>query len=125
MLAEVRKMKYIINNIQVWDEFRKEMGDNEETGDKNITYYIAPSTTEEAVIHYLETNGDPVYLGWASPGKDGAEETIEEYDEEIREWLSEEGWLNRLLGYPRLRTRKQRKKGLGKEAKGKSMLTGM
>ena len=93
-------MKYIINNIKVWDEFRKEMGDNEETGDKNITYYIAPSTTEEAVIHYLETNGDPVYLGWASPGKDGAEETIEEYDEEIREWLSEEGWLNRLLGYP-------------------------
>jgi hypothetical protein len=59
------EIKHITANIKVWAKYAQEIADNGRRGDDRQILMIGPDASgqnEEWV--YLETNGDPVLVGW-------------------------------------------------------------
>lgn len=82
-------MKYITNSIRVFDNFAKEIARGE-TG----ILKIAPECNGETLYVYLETNGDPVLVGWV--------EDDFTYDDGVTAWINDDSfeWLRVALdGY--------------------------
>lgn len=83
--------KYIANNTKVWCRYAIEIGDNGESGDARVSLHIAPEVGgNEVEWLYLETNGDPVPVGWL----DGDEV---EFCDDSANWLDQEPWVQEAI----------------------------
>jgi len=86
------KRYYITNTIAVDSDNEVEIGNNGENADARVALMRAPQVGGEDYFVYLQTNGDPVLVGWID--KYG-EFTV---DEHVGEWIEEEeDWLSDLL----------------------------
>lgn len=81
--------KYISPANTVWSRYAIELGDNGKPADACMTLMIAPADdASEDEFVYIETNGDPVLVGWLDGGEvrlaDNAHEWI---DDEAMAWV--------------------------------------
>jgi len=86
-----KRAKWITANVAVWSAYARELGDNGKAGDERIALMVAPSVSTDDEYLYLETNGDPVLVGWI---EDDEHRLAESFDVA---WLEAERWLEDLL----------------------------
>ena|SRR5690554_2433750 len=80
--------KYITRDLAVWGRYAKSIADNGEQADHGISLMLAPEVGGQTEYLYLETNGDPVLVGWLDDGE-------VELADEAREWIEDDSmaWL--------------------------------
>ena len=83
--------KHISRSIKVWSGYAITLGDNGETADAKVTLMQAPEVGVSNEYLYLDTNGDPVLIGWIEDGE-VRDATEGEDADSIDEWLKQE-WL--------------------------------
>jgi len=77
--------------VHVWERYAREIADNGEGADARQRLMIAPGARPEPPCEYvyIETNGDPVYVGWIAPEKPNQLNL----DPEAESWLAGLGWV--------------------------------
>lgn len=54
--------------IKVWGGYAIEIGDNGETADARVALMLGPAVESEDQYLWIETNGDPLMIGWLEDG---------------------------------------------------------
>lgn len=69
---------YYVSNIAVDKDSIRELLDNGKDGDFRLAVCVAKQIDEDCLIYFVNTNGNPVYLGWS--GLDGGLADVEQSD---------------------------------------------
>jgi hypothetical protein len=56
-------------SVEVWSGYAREVADNGRGADARCTLYVAPAVSSPDQYLYMETNGDPVMIGWLEDGE--------------------------------------------------------
>lgn len=85
-------------SLLVWSGYAHELGDNGQIADAKVTLLIGPAVESTDQYLWIETNGDPLMIGWLNDqgGIDyndaeivGSGGRIVDLDEEDMRWVSD------------------------------------
>lgn len=56
-------------SVNVWCGYARDLGDNGLSADAKCTLHIAPAVEDADEYIWMETNGDPLMIGWLEDGQ--------------------------------------------------------